>query len=179
MQAVVNAYILFQKWVRLTIICVDDRIVGMKSRGENPTTQVKIKAQLDYLSKITMLCWIEAIADHLMSQCQIGREEAAGGRSKKRRWDTVDGTPGKWFGNRFKGPSRCFNRTGDVRFCDKNTRGVCGCNRCRGGEKGGLTRTRICLTCCESPVAHERASIFANSKGNGGKYKCRLVALSD
>ena len=49
MQAVVNAYILFQKWVRLTIICVDDRIVGMKSRGENPTTQVKIKARLDYL----------------------------------------------------------------------------------------------------------------------------------
>ena len=125
-----------------------------------------------------MLRWIEAIAEHLMFQCQIGREEAAGGRRKKRRWDTVKRTRGKWFRNRFKGPSRCFNRTEDVRFCDRKTRGVCGCNRCSGGE-GEISRTRICLTCCESPVDHERASIFANSKGKGGKYKCRPVALSD
>lgn len=109
MQAVVKAYILFQKWMDLMNTHVDKRIAEMKARGDDPTIQMKLKAQLEHLETTMMLCWVKTITDHLMPQCQIDKEEAAGGRgAKKRRRDPVDEDPVKWFGNRFKG-LRCVS----------------------------------------------------------------------
>ena len=86
---------------------------------------------------------MEAIADHLMSQCKNGNADAGGSRSKKRKWDTVKGTAGQWFDKGFKGDSKCFNRTNEKILCEGDACGVCGCNNRKVGEKGGFTRTRI------------------------------------
>lgn len=97
-----------------------------KARGDDdPTIQMKLKVRLEHLEKAMLLFWVKAIVDHLMSsQCQIGREGAARKRgAKKRRRNTVDRGPVKWFGNRFSGASVCFNRTEDIHFCRRKTRG--------------------------------------------------------
>ena len=143
---------------------VDERIAEMTSRNEDTGIQLRLKARLEQLKSVAMLQWVEAIADHLMSQCKNGNADAGGGRSRKRKWDTVKGTAGQWFDKGFKGGSKCFNRTNDKKFCVKETRGVCGCNKCKVGEKRGFTRTRICSKCCSSPESHERASLYAAMK---------------
>ena len=164
MQAVVNGFIMFEKWRALTIAKVDERIAYMLSQKKNIGIQLRLKARLEQLTSVAMLQWVEAIADHLMSQCKMGNADAGGGRNKKRKWDTVQGTAGEWFDKGFKGASKCFNRTQYKKFCTKGTRGVCGCNRCKVGDKGEFTRTRICSKCCSSTEAHERASLYAAMK---------------
>ena len=99
-----------------------------------------------------------------MSQCKMGKTDTGGGENTKRKWNTVQGTAGEWFDKGFKGASKCFNRTNDKKFCTKGMRGVCGCNRCKIGDKGEFTRTRICSKCCSSPEAHERALLYAAMK---------------
>lgn len=119
MQAAVKAYILFQKWMGLMKTRVNDRIADVeKARGDDdPTIQMKLKVRLEHLEKAMLLFWVKAIVDHLMSsQCQIGR-----GRGGRR--NTVDRGPVKWFGNRFSGASVCFNRTEEVHFSRRKTRG--------------------------------------------------------
>ena len=68
MQAVVNGFIMFEKWRALTIAKVDERIAYMLSQKKNIGIQLRLKARLEQLTSVAMLQWVEAIADHLMSQ---------------------------------------------------------------------------------------------------------------
>ena len=51
MQAIVNAFILFEKWRSLMIAQVDERIAEMTSRKEDTGIQLRLKARLEQLLK--------------------------------------------------------------------------------------------------------------------------------
>ena len=56
MQAVVNGFILFEKWRALTIAKVDERIADMLSQKKNIRIQLRLKARLEQLQLQTILC---------------------------------------------------------------------------------------------------------------------------
>ena len=55
MQAIVNAFILFEKWRSLMIAQVDERIAEMTSRKEDTGVQLRLKAWLEQLKSVAML----------------------------------------------------------------------------------------------------------------------------
>ena len=55
MQAVVNGFIMFEKWRALTIAKVDERIAYMLSPKKNIGIQLRLKARLEQLTSVAML----------------------------------------------------------------------------------------------------------------------------
>ena len=51
MQAVVNGFIMFEKWRALTIAKVDERIAYMLSQKKNIGIQLRLKARLEQFDK--------------------------------------------------------------------------------------------------------------------------------
>lgn len=170
-QAIVNAYLLFTLWVNAMISRVDG-LLATELVDDERKQLVEVQARLEVLAKIERGSWDTALAEHLMSRCQIGH--ATGGGSRTRRPASVPEQPGNWVPDCFEGVSSCF-----AGACKKRTKGGCRCSRCQFQAEGGLsTKTRICKECCADVTKHDAAvQSLKKTTARGKPWKWKQVVL--